>query len=118
LNFDPTSRRFVLPDDDVKTEEVFNRTITACYLAKTAYAIYKALEEDDAEFRYKAFSELALRACTEVLYQQQMPAVMAEFAQRSPRHAAIVQALDTHFVEEKAFFTELIEKARGRAGAA
>lgn len=115
VNFDSESGRFLLPNDDVKREEVFNRCITASYLAKTADAIYQALEEDDSEFRYRAISELAVRACRELLSPPQMPPILAEFEQRSPQHANLICELNKRYAQERAWFTELIEKARNKA---
>ena len=108
VNFDPSTSSFVLPDDDVKTDEVLNRVMSAGYLAQKAYAVHRALEADDSEFRYAALSEVALRITAEDLFQQDMPDIFEEICSRSPRHAALVQALETAFAEEKDFWQEMI----------
>ena len=108
VNFDPTTNCFVQPDDDVETDEVLNRVMSAAYLAQKAYAVHQALDADDSEFRYAAISEVAFRITTEQLFQQDMPAILEEFRSRSPRHAALVQALEVAFAEEADFWKQII----------
>ena len=110
VNFNRTTLSFVPPDDDVKTDEVLNRVMSACYLAQKAYAVHRALEAEDSEFRYAAISELAFRITTEDLFQQDMPKILEEFRSRSPRHGALMQALQTAFSEEKDFWQQAISE--------
>jgi hypothetical protein len=65
-------------------------------LSVTASATEKALEEANSTFRYDAFSEIAIRICSENLYQQDMPAIYAEFERRSREHRELMQALGKH----------------------
>lgn len=93
VNFQPKSGQFVSPQTEVELREAANRVMTLFYLSVTASATEKALEEADSDFRYDAFSEIAIRICSENLYQQNMPAIYAEFESRSPKHRVLMEAL-------------------------
>jgi hypothetical protein len=72
--------------------------MTLFYLSVTASATEKALEEAKSAFRYDAFSEIAIRICSENLYQHNMPAIYAEFERRSREHRKLMQALGKHLI--------------------
>jgi AbiV family abortive infection protein len=110
VNYDKTQQAFLLPDENVSNDEMLNRTMTASYLAQKAFFIHSALEMSDAEFRYDAFSEIALRVCTEDLYQQDMPAILEEFRSRSERHAALIEDMAHEIGKEKDFWAEMIAR--------
>ena len=55
-----------------------------------------------------ATSELAFRIITEDLHQQDMPMILEEFSNRSPKHEALVQALNKEFRGEKRFWEQKI----------
>src|SRR5579862_7740796 len=96
VNFQPESGKFVSPRTEVELREAANRVMTLFYLSVTASAIEKALEEADSAFRYDAFSEIAIRICSENLHQQDMPSIYAEFESRSPKHQLLMEALGKH----------------------
>lgn len=54
----------------------------------------KALILTDATFRLREFSALALKICSEQVYQQDWPDIRREFSDRSPRHKSLVDDLD------------------------
>jgi AbiV family abortive infection protein len=110
VNYDETKQTFLLPEENVSNVEMLNRTMTASYLAQKAFFIHSALEMSDAEFRYDAFSEIALRVCTEDLYQEDMPAIFEEFRLRSERHAALIEDMAHEIGKEKDFWTEMIAR--------
>jgi hypothetical protein len=111
VGYDAASGSFVPPDAEVRTEEVFNRAITAAYLVHTADCIFQVLEEDP-EFRYRALSELALRACREWITPARMKRTLEEFAARSEQHKALEVALDARFEAGNSFFAETICRAK------
>lgn len=96
LDYDAAKGQFVGPLTGVKTEEAWSRLGTLAYLGLTASAVHDALFEDDAKFRLTTFSEIAFRLCTEALYQEDMPGILAEFESRSERHGSLVASLGTH----------------------
>src|SRR5260370_11824006 len=98
VNFRPESGKFVSPRMEVELREAVNRVMTLSYLSVTASATEKALEEANSAFRYDAFSEIAIRICSENLYQQNMPAIYAEFERRSREHRELMQALGKHLI--------------------
>ena len=95
VDFDAASGRFVAPWEQVSMVEAMARTSTLMYLSLTADAVRRGLLTQDAEFRLRAFGEIAFRICSENLYQQDMPAVFQEFRARSPRHNSLCADLDT-----------------------
>lgn len=110
VNYDAVQHLFTLPEEHVTKDEIANRTATAAYLAQKAFSIYSALELSEAEFRYESFSEIALRICSENLYQHEMPAILEEFSSRSGRHAALIEDLAKEMSKEKQFWHETITK--------
>ena len=90
----PFDGKFVSPRDNIKSVEVANRTGTLLCLGATALALKNALDEGAKEGNYVTFSELAIRACSEEIYQQDMPNIMREFSSRSPYHAALVHNVE------------------------
>lgn len=107
VDFVPATGRFVSPTEAVAGHEPFHRVFTLTYLSVTARFLAEALNEADAEFRHQVFSEIAFRICSEELYQQDMPAVFAEFAGRSPRHRDLMAAVEARLAEGKAFLESL-----------
>lgn len=110
VNFDPKSGRFVSPETAVDRLEVFNRVFTLLYLAVTAWSVKAALDEEEPAFRYRAFSEIALRICSDKLYQQDMPAVFAEFEQRSIKHEALMRTLRDRLAEGEEYLAKLVSR--------
>ncbi len=110
VNFDSTSGRFLSPGKAVDQLETFNRVMSLLYLAVTAWSLKAALDDAEPAFRYRAFSEIALRICSEELYQQDMPAVFAEFERRSDKHEALLRSLRGRLVEGKDYLTSLVGK--------
>jgi AbiV family abortive infection protein len=108
VNFEPKSGLFLSPEQAVDRLEVFNRVFTLLYLAVAAWSVKRALDEDDATFRYRAFSEIALRICSEDLYQQDMPALFTDFERRSTKHEALLRSLRARLAEGKEYLTKLI----------
>lgn len=110
VGYDELQQIFLLPEENVSQVEILNRTMTASYLAQKAFFIHSALEMSDAEFRYEAFSEIALRVCTENIYQQDMPGILEEFRLRSERHAALIEDMAHEIGKEKEFWEEMIAR--------
>lgn len=110
VGYDESKQTFVLPEEDIGHDEILNRTMAASYLAQKAFSIHSALEMSDAEFRYDAFSEIALRVCTENLYQHDMPVILEEFRLRSARHAALIEDMAKEILREKQFWQEMLTR--------
>jgi AbiV family abortive infection protein len=110
VNYDSKSGRFVSPQKAVQLPETHNRVMTLLYLACTAWSVKAALDEADQEFRYKTFSEVAFRICSENLYQQDMPALFAEFERRSPQHKALSLSLGSRLVEAEDYLKSIIRR--------
>jgi AbiV family abortive infection protein len=98
LDYDPAERRFIAPPMAVAADEPWSRMMTLAYLGLTAGAVRDALFEDaeEVQFRFSTFSEIAFRFCTERIYQQDMPGILAEFGARSPRHGLFTGSLQRH----------------------
>jgi AbiV family abortive infection protein len=101
VNYDEVRGEFVAPASAVDTIDASSRLATLGYLALTASAVHDALVGDQAEFRFTAFSEVAFRLCTERIYQQDGTAILGEFANRSPQHAALIRDLRASFASNK-----------------
>jgi AbiV family abortive infection protein len=104
VDFDPASGRFLSPSEQVSTFEAAVRTTTLAYLCATADAVRRALLAEDDSFRLPAFAKLALRICTENIYQQDMPMLIHEFRRRTPQHEAFVADLETALAANADFF--------------
>jgi AbiV family abortive infection protein len=99
VDFDVNRKSFVSPESRVSLLEAGCRLSTLSYLAITADGVRRALLHEDDQFRLTAFGELAYRICTEVIYQQDMPAIVDEFRKRSARHDEIIRHLGLHWPE-------------------
>lgn len=110
VGYDESQQIFLLPEEKVGQVEILNRTMTASYLAQKAFFIHSALEMSHAEFRYEAFSEIALRVCTENIYQQDMPGILEEFRLRSESHAALIEDMAHEIGKEKIYWEEMIAR--------
>jgi AbiV family abortive infection protein len=114
VNFDPKSGRFVSPADAIAAEETHNRLATLLYLAVSAWHVKGALDEENPPFRYKAFSEIALRICSERIYQQNMPEIFAEFESRSASHERLMRAVRARLEEGKDFLANSLKRSKNR----
>lgn len=118
VDFDEPLGHFLAPAQTVSFAEAAARAATLTYLSATADAVRKALVARDESFRFAAFSEIALRICSEDVYQQDMPALFAEFRKRSARHDALISDLEVALSANSAFFQNLArtdENAKGEA---
>lgn len=104
VDFDRASECFLSPSQQVSNFEASARTMTLAYLCTTADAVRRALLADDDSFRLPAFGELALRICSEPIYQQDMPQLIEKFRTRTPRHEALVADLETALAGNADFF--------------
>lgn len=104
VDFDHASGRFIVPFEQVSLLDASVRVTTLSYLSATADAVRRALLADDVPFRLRAFGELALRICSEDLYQQDMPRLSAEMSARGSRYAALISDLETALAANKTFF--------------
>ena len=93
VNFDAASGTFQSPEDAIDLTETANRVLTLFYLATTARSVRLALDEQEKPFGYVAFSEIALRICSENLFQEDMPSLLKEFEARSARHGKLISSL-------------------------
>ena len=73
VDFKEKSGFFVAPEFAITRFEAMARTSTLAYLVATADATRRALTFVDPLFRLTAFADVALRVCSEKLYQQEMP---------------------------------------------
>jgi AbiV family abortive infection protein len=103
VDFDEASGRFLSPTQQVSSFEAIARMSTLSYLCVTADGVRRAVLVDDEAFRLIAFSEIAFRICSENLYQQDMPQLIAEFRKRSSRHEALVADLETALTANASF---------------
>lgn len=110
VNFDSISGHFRSPQEAVVGTETYNRVLTLLYLAVTASHIEKALRAEEELFRLHAFSEIAFRICSESLYQQDMPAILLEFEQRSDSHKSLVRTLRNHLSVGDEYLKALVAK--------
>jgi AbiV family abortive infection protein len=113
VNFDNKTGSFLSPADGVPPLEAQHRVATLLYLAVTAHRVYAALHATAALRSYELFSEVAFRICSEDLYQQQMPALLLEFASRSPAHAEIVSVLDDSLASGRKYIEEIFGRHQG-----
>jgi AbiV family abortive infection protein len=104
VDFDHASGHFLSPSQQVSNFEAAARTMTLAYLCATADAVRRALQADEESFRLPAFAEIAFRICSENIYQQDMPQLIEEFRQRTPRHGALIDDLETAIAANRDFF--------------
>lgn len=62
------------------------------------------------ECMVRSQEEIALRVCTEDLYQHDMPGILEEFRLRSNRHAALIEDMAYEIGKEKDFWEEMISR--------
>jgi AbiV family abortive infection protein len=103
VDFDGMTKEFIAPEDAVKHFEAYSRIATLGYLARTASIVHDTLIAKDLEYRTTAFSEIAFRICTENIYQQDMTAILEEFAKRSPKRHELIEDLRRGFAENPLF---------------
>jgi AbiV family abortive infection protein len=116
VNYDASSGRFQSPESAVDITETANRVYTLFYLATTARSVRLALDDQDKPFGYLAFSEIALRICSENLFQEDMPSVFQEFERRSETHGKLISSLRTRLEDgRKSVETLLSQNGKGSA---
>lgn len=113
VNFDETSRTFISPAEAVTFLEVNNRIVTLLHLALTASHVRAALVEDP-EFRCRALSEVVFRVCTRELPPDEIVPSIQQLARKSPRHAELVDALNTGFEKVKAWLLSVVQQGDKR----
>jgi len=116
VDFDGASGQFTAPGDSVTPLECTHRVVTLMYLGVTADRVRAALEATADLGSHKLFAEMAFRACTEELYQQQMPALLLEFSRRSPSHAELVGVLDRSLADGRQSIEGLVALHGDTAG--
>ena len=99
VEYVPSDKKFVTPRENVKSVEVANRSGTLLCLCSTALALKNALDDSDKERNYIAFSELAIRACSEHVFQQDMPNIIREFSARSSYHASLIENIQKNLAQ-------------------
>lgn len=107
VDFSEETGSFVAPQFAIQRFEAIARTSTLAYLAATADATRRALTFVDPPFRLPAFAEIALRVCSENLYQQDMPGILLQFGSRSSKHKALLEDLQTAYTGTIDFFSKL-----------
>ncbi len=85
---------FVSPQDNIQFREVVNRTGTLFCLGATAQVLKSVLDEGEKEQNYITFSELAIKACSKGIYQQEMPNILRDFSSRSSYHAILINTIE------------------------
>jgi AbiV family abortive infection protein len=112
VDFDLVSGRFLSPSQQVSGFEARARAMTLAYLCATADGVRRALLANDDCFRLPEFGGLAFRICSEAIYQQDMPQIIAEFRGRTPRHEALIADLETSLAANVDFFHEIERRPR------
>lgn len=102
VEYDGKTQTFISPVETVDHLEVFNRITTLATLAVTAWHVRNALTSDGAEFRLRAFGELAFRICTEEIYQQDMASIFESIAARSVAHSELIHDLKVELQRARA----------------
>jgi AbiV family abortive infection protein len=114
VNFDAASGTFKSPVDAIDLVETANRVLTLLYLASTARSVRLALDEQEKPFGYVAFSEIALRICSENLFQEDMPSLFKEFEARSTKHGKLISSLRNRLEDGRIQIEALLnEKGQG-----
>lgn len=82
--------RFVSPGEQTDAYEAANRS--ACLISHVVTASYVkiALDDGDKQWNYQIFSEVPRFILTGRPYQQDVPAILDRFAERSDRHRALI----------------------------
>ncbi|MEO8726945.1 MAG: AbiV family abortive infection protein [Acidobacteriaceae bacterium] len=106
VDFDNVSSSFFLPSEQISNFEAIARITTLFSLALTADALRRTLLADNHRFRLHAFAELALRICSESIYQQDWPTLIFEFRNRTAQHEALVAELDAALAANQCFCDE------------
>lgn len=112
VSYDSSKRRFVTPADTVESVEAYHRALTLFYLALTARAVLTALDSREDHRWYQRFAGVAFRICSEQLYQQNMPGVLADFAARSDDHARLIETLNSCLEQGRSQVSALVEGSR------
>lgn len=110
VDFDNGKKTFVSPKESVSPDEVFQRVTTALYLGITAFHVKQGLDKGDVKFNYRTFSEICLRICSQDIYQQDMPTLLAEFGKRSASHAKLLTDLQESLERSSEFLQGLMGK--------
>ncbi len=109
VDFDYASGRFLSPCQQVSGFEAKARSVTLAYLCSTADSVRRALLAKDDCFRLLAFGGIALRICSEPIYQQDMPQLISEFRGLTPRHEALIADLEIELAANVEFFHRIKE---------
>jgi hypothetical protein len=112
VDFDETTSTFVAPSLGVTLVEAVSRSSTLLYLGLTSDAIRRTLMASNSSFRLAAFGEIAFRICSENIYQQDMPSILTNFANRSAEHKLIVDDLREAFAFASKFLSDVVSRPK------
>jgi AbiV family abortive infection protein len=107
VDFKEESGLFVAPEFAITPFEAMARTSTLAYLVATADATRRALTFVDSPFRLTAFGDVALRVCSEKIYQQDMPGILTQFGSQSVQHRALLDDLRAAYAGTADFFSNM-----------
>lgn len=107
VDYLPATGRFVSPMEQTDIMDAVNRCAYLISLVVTSSYVKIALDDGDRRWNYTTFSEVARFILTGVPYQQNMPAVLARFAQRSERHRQLVDQIRSALRDGATYLREL-----------
>jgi len=113
VDYDAQLGTFTGPTELVDEFAAFCRFSTIAYLAATADAVRRALLHEDQDFRFREFGTLAMRICSEQIYQQDWPGMRDRFAATSPRHQALIADLTAALASVSTFFQKVQARRHG-----
>jgi AbiV family abortive infection protein len=112
VDFDKALGSFVSPEELVDRFAAFARTSTATYLIGTADAVRRALIYDDADYRFREFSQVAFMICSQEVYQQDWPGIRDRFSTQSPWHKAIIDDINVALEGTASVFRNAVKDKR------
>ena len=117
VNFDEHSGMFVAPNATISRDEAFNRVFTLLYLGFAAHDIGAVLTDENERERIIAFSPIAVRICTENLYQQDMPAILDKFAEAGAEQKAIVDGIRGASKKRNEWLSQMVQQVKEKRDA-
>jgi len=107
VDYDSTRQIFVSPSTEVTLTEAASRLMTLTYLLTTAERIHSVLVNKKLDFRLPAFGEIAFLICSQVVYQQDMPGILALFRTRSDQYEALAVELEIALASHLDFMADI-----------
>lgn len=109
VDCDKGSKKFTSPLESVSVLDCVVRISTLLSLVSIAYAVNQTLTREKPDFRFLEFGKLALRLCSEEIYQQDMPKLFRHLSVVSEDHKKMILDLNSELQARENMIQQMVK---------